>query len=116
DRGPQGLIILISLGARLTIAQVPFQFQAPDQIQFTVEVAGNQVLRLLPAHLRPPGAGDDPGLAASRLRARARRDITVPGGRSVRAAISLYDRPSTSRRITTSRNSTGNSSKACLSS
>src|SRR5438128_8782517 len=50
----------------------------------------------------------------SRLRARAKRDMTVPGGMPAMTAISLYDNPSSSRRINTSRNSRGSSSIACL--
>src|SRR5437899_1834135 len=114
DRGSQRQIILVSFRALLTIAQALFHFQAPDQIQGAVEITVNQVLSILTTHFRPPGATDKPSLAASRLRARARRDITVPSGRSARSAISLYDRPSNSRRITTSRYSTGNSSRACM--
>ncbi len=54
----------------------------------------------------------DPRLAQASL-ARDRRDMTVPGGTPVTAAMSLYDRSSISRRISISRYSAGSWPRGC---
>src|SRR6266481_2662472 len=89
--------------------------QTLEQLQLFVRVGMHEVLRIFAVH------GDTPVLIVSAkhslslLRPRAKRDITVPMGRLMISAICLYDISSNSRSTTTSRNSTGIASKACLS-
>src|SRR5947209_386027 len=110
----QRLVMVIRLHAPRTVLQVLFNSQTADHVQFIVEIAVEQVLYLVTVQRRPPWASAV-RQCCSRLRARARRDMTVPSGTSVMAAISLYDSPSSSRSTTTSRNSTGKASRACWS-
>src|SRR5690242_4775037 len=92
------------------LAQMALHFEAAHKVQLPIDISMDQLLYLAADHARA-----SLGLASSfcsRARARASRDITVPTGTAVTSAISLYDRPSISRRITISRNSAGNSSSA----
>src|SRR3546814_12438689 len=58
-------------------------------------------------HLLPSFPSRDRNSVASMTRARASLDITVPIGTSVIAAISRYDRESSSRRLMASRKGSG---------
>src|SRR2546421_6926121 len=91
----QRLVIAIRLRAHRTVLQAPFNSQAADHVQFIVEIPVEQVLYLVTVQRRPPCASAARP-CCSRLRARARRDMTVPSGTSVMAASALYDNPSRS--------------------
>src|SRR5215469_8450805 len=88
-----------------------FYFQAVGDVQLFVDIGGQQAAGVFASHAQPP-AFRSPSARASRPRARANRDITVPTGTPVTAPISLYDSPSSSRSTIASRNSAGNSSIA----
>src|SRR5207249_4566425 len=96
---------------RAPILQVPFNRQAADHVPCIVELPVEQVLSLVTVQRRAAEARAARH-CCSRLRARARRDMTVPSGTSVMAAISVYDTPSSARSTTISRNATGKASSA----
>src|SRR6185437_13663489 len=64
------------------------------------------------AHRHPASLTPAPSATASRRRARARRDITVPIGTPTTSLISRYDKSCTSRSTITSRNSGGSADTA----
>src|SRR5215831_5330568 len=75
---------------------------ASDDVSCSIDICVEQVVYLVTVHRRPPCACDA-SQCCSRWRARAKRDMTVPSGTSAIAAMSLYDNPSSSRKIMASR-------------
>src|SRR6266699_5551980 len=94
------------------------ELEALHRVELAVDVGVQQPRGFFACHLCTcvpemlEGALSD---SATSRRARARRDITVPIGTSVMRAMSLYDRSSSSRRISTSRNLTGSAAIVSLS-
>src|SRR5437867_11891023 len=88
------LVIAIRLRTHHTVLQVTLNRQAIDHVQFKVEIPVEQVLYLVTVQQRPPWASDARH-CCSRIRARASRDMTVPSGTRVMAAISLVEHPCT---------------------
>lgn len=85
---PQRLLAVIGLRTRRTLVQVVGERHVADDVQFPIEIRVKQLLCLVTVHGRPPCAWET-SQCCSRWRARARRDMTVPRGTSVMAAISL---------------------------
>src|SRR5579864_217792 len=90
--------------------------QVPNQTQLAVYESVNQFVCFPTLHAFTPLVLGPESSCCSLERARANRDMTVPTGIEAISAISLYDMPSISRKMTTSRNSGGNASMAFLTS
>src|SRR5262249_53717402 len=88
EGSPQRLLTVIGLRTRRTLVQVVGERPVADDVQFAIEMGGEQLVCLVTVHGRPPCAWET-SQCCSRWRARARRDMTVPRGTSVMAAISL---------------------------
>src|SRR5215470_364164 len=97
---PQRLLAVVGLRTFRTRVQVVGERHATDDVQFAIERGVEQRLCLVTVHGRPPSACEI-SQCCSRWRARARRDMTVPRGTSVMAAISLYEQSSSSRKMIT---------------
>src|SRR5450756_1000196 len=95
-------------GAGGTGLQVAFEFQAVDGIKFAIDVGVEQPAEVSAIHTVPFRLNE----SCNCRRARARRDMTVPTGTAATSAISLYERPSSSRSTSASRNSSGKVSSA----
>src|SRR5882672_4641782 len=87
---PQRLLAVIGLRTCRTLVQVLGERHVVDDVQFAIEIGVEQCFCLVTVHGRPPSACET-SQWCSRWRARARRDMTVPRGTSVMAAISLYE-------------------------
>ena len=81
--------LVVSLRARLAVIQVRFDLEASDEIQFAVEIGVNQPLRLLTDQFNVSLLIRLTNSSRSRLRPRARRDMTVPIGKSAMVEICL---------------------------
>src|SRR4029077_19591549 len=112
-RAERGLLCIDAL-AGLARCQVPIDVRRSRQVELLVQVGVQPVADVRAVHVHDSCACRR--YCSRSLRARARRDITVPSGMPAMAAISLYDRPSSSRRTTASRNSSGSRSSAALTS
>ena len=89
DRGMQTAKLVISLCARLAVFQVRFDLEASDEIQLAVEIRVNQPVRLLTDQFKLSLLMRLTNNSRSRLRPRARRDMTVPMGKSAMVEICL---------------------------
>src|SRR6266571_19377 len=88
EGSPQRLLAVVGLRTFRTLVHVLGYHHIADDVQFPIEIRVEQFLCLVTVHGRPPCAWDT-SQCCSRWRARARRDMTVPRGTSVMAAISL---------------------------
>src|SRR5262249_10565896 len=88
EGSPQCLLAVVGLCTLRTLVHVVGERYVADDVQFTIEIGVEQLLCLVTVPRRRPCAWDT-SQCCSRCRARARRDMTVPRGTSVMAAISL---------------------------
>src|SRR5207244_8175170 len=103
---------------RRIFGQMRLELEALHRVELAVDVGVQQFVGFFACHLCtcvPENLEVAPSDSARSRRARARRDITVPIGTSVMRAMSLYDRSSSSRRISASRNWRGSAAIASLS-
>lgn len=102
DGSMQVLMLPVNRAACIALDEVTFEFQRARDIELSIDVGIQEFV-----YLRATHAEAFPVVPTSRpyssLRARERRDITVPKGISTIAAMSLYDSSSNSRRINISR-------------
>ena len=97
-------------GAFGAFLEMRLQLPSIARRQLSIQIGIDLELHFVVGHRTPLRSAEN--ARCNRSRARARRDMTVPSGTPVTSPISLYDIPSSSRRMMTSRNSRGSSSMA----
>src|SRR5882762_5627074 len=89
ESGTQCCLVAISTRADLALLHVLRDLQTSGQIQLAIYVCVNKLLCCVTTQLKTSVFTPFARICCSRLRARARRDITVPSGRPATAATCL---------------------------
>src|SRR6185503_13617165 len=97
-------------GAFGAFLKMRFQLPSIARRELSIQIGIDLKLHIVVGHRTPLRSAES--ARCNRSRARASRDMTVPSGTPVTSPISLYDIPSSSRRMMTSRNSRGRLSMA----